>query len=251
MILYDFPLSEQVRVFFRLTALFRHVSYFLQRDDPLDHHAALLSLFEIVDATARADVKSDLLQGLERQRGILSSLRCNPEVDAGTLGKTLKELDEAIESLHASKGKFAEYLRNHEGLMAIKQRANLPGGVCDFDMPTYHYWLSLPVEMRRSHFCAWVAPLLSTRTALELHIRLMLESGKSFHLEACNGVYQQNKVGADARLLRVGIEEKFQCVPEISANKYQLNIRFLETDEITRTGVMSTPVPFELIFCSF
>jgi cell division protein ZapD len=79
----------------------------------------------------------------------------------------------------------------------------------------------------------------------------MLESGKSFPLEARNGLYQQNKVGADARLLRVGIEEKFRCVPEISANKYQLNVRFLEMDETTRTGVMSGLVPFELIFCSF
>ena len=34
----------------------------------LDHHAALLSLFEILEVACRADLKTDLLQELERQK---------------------------------------------------------------------------------------------------------------------------------------------------------------------------------------
>ncbi|NDU85924.1 MAG: cell division protein ZapD [Ferrovum sp.] len=251
MIFYDYPLNEQVRVFLRLTALFRRVFHFLQRDDPWDHHAALMSLFEIVDGTNRVDVKSDLLQGMERQRGILSALRNNPQIEQESLLVTLGELDVAIEGLYASKGKFAEHLRNHEGLMAIKQRAAIPGGLCDFDLPSYHYWLSLAVETRREQFRSWIAPLLPTRTALELHIRLMLKSGKTLRLEAPQGLYQQSKVGPEVRLLRVAVDDSCPCVPEISANKYLLNIRFLEAGEAARNRVMSSTVPFGLVFCSF
>ncbi len=251
MIFYDYPLNEQVRVFLRLAALFRRVHHFLLRDDALDHHAALLALFEIVDSTARADVKSELLQGLERQRGILLALRQNPQIEQRRLEDTLAEVDKAMEMLHGTVGKFAEHLRNHEGLMAIKQRVNIPGGVCDFDLPSYHYWLSLPVATRRAQISDWLAPMLSTRTALELHIRLMLESGKAHHLDALQGSYQQTKVGAEARLLRVGLDNTQTCVPEISANKYLLNIRFWDMQGTERTSISSRTIPFELLFCSF
>ena len=44
----------------------------------LEHHAALLSLFEILDVAGRADLKSELMQELERQKQTLSALRSNP-----------------------------------------------------------------------------------------------------------------------------------------------------------------------------
>lgn len=251
MIFYDHPLNEQVRVFLRLAALFRRVRHFLRRDDALDHHTALLTLFEIVDATARADAKSELLQGLERQRGVLVALRQNPQIENQRLEDTLRELDSVMESLHQTVGKLAEHLRNHDGLMAIKQRVNIPGGLCDFDLPSYHYWLSQLSTARHVQFDAWLSPLLSTHAALELHIRLLLESGKSYQLEAHHGVYQQNKVGSEARLIRVGLADNEPCIPEVSANKYLLSIRFWDMSGVARTLATHRTIPFELMFCSF
>jgi Uncharacterized protein conserved in bacteria len=250
-IFYDYPLNESVRLFLRLVALFRRVLYFLQRDDARDYHAALLTLFELVDGTVRSDVKSELLQGLERQRMALIALRKNPQVACEPLEATLAELELVTDNLRRTVGKFAEHLRNHEGLMAIKQRMSIPGGICDFDLPVYHYWLSLPAGNRRAQFEQWLSPLLSTHVALELHIRLLLESGKIHHLEAVGGSYQQNKVGAEARLLRVGVADNLPFVPEISANKYLLNIRFWDIDGNERSVLSTQTVPFALMFCSF
>src|SRR3989454_8256827 len=50
---------------FPYTTLFRS---FIARTDPHDHHMALLTLFEIMEVSSRADLKSDLLQELERQK---------------------------------------------------------------------------------------------------------------------------------------------------------------------------------------
>jgi len=41
---------------------------FWQRGGSRDHHATLLTLFEILEVASRADLKSDLLQELERQK---------------------------------------------------------------------------------------------------------------------------------------------------------------------------------------
>ena len=249
-IIYDYPLSEQVRTFLRLKALFRRAFYFIEREEAFDHHAALMAVFEILDITARADVKSDLLQSLDRQRAALVPLRGNANVAQEPLEKTISDIETVSYDLHASKGKFGELLRNHEWLMAIKQRAAIPGGMCEFDLPVYHYWLSLECGVRRQQLNDWLSSLLSTYRALRVQLSLLLESGKAQQQQATRGLFQQGKVGTEVKLLRVALETGQPCVPEISANKYLLNIRFLEVGDAARSRVYAEDVPFSLIFCT-
>ena len=66
-ITYEYPLNERIRTLLRLEDLFERSRHFIARTDPHDHHMALLTLFEILEVSSRADLKSDLLQELERQ----------------------------------------------------------------------------------------------------------------------------------------------------------------------------------------
>ena len=50
------------------------------------------------------------------------------------------------------------HLRESEWLMAIKQRAAIPGGVCEFDLPAYHYWLNKEPAARQRDLAAWIEP---------------------------------------------------------------------------------------------
>ena len=57
--------------------------------------------------------------------------------------------------------------------------------------------------------------------------------------------------GKTAQMLRVRLEPGLACVPEISANKYVLNIRFLaQNGEETRAKTADWDVGFELTFCN-
>ena len=51
-------------------------------------------------------------------------------------------------------------------------------------------------------------------------------------------------------MLRLSLAQELPCVPEISANKYALNVRFLLPDGVQRTRVYEHDVPFELAFCN-
>ena len=68
MITYEYPLNERIRTLLRLEDLFERSRHFVERSDPQDHHMALLTLFEIMEVAGRAELKSDLLQELERQK---------------------------------------------------------------------------------------------------------------------------------------------------------------------------------------
>ena len=79
-ITYEYPLNERIRTLLRLEDLFERSRHFIARSDPHDHHMALLTLFEILEVSSRADLKSDLLQELERQKQVLLSFRNNPDI---------------------------------------------------------------------------------------------------------------------------------------------------------------------------
>ena len=70
-ITYEYPLNERIRTLLRLEDLFERSGHFIRQPGPQDHHVALLTLFEIMEVAGRADLKSDLLQELERQKQVL------------------------------------------------------------------------------------------------------------------------------------------------------------------------------------
>jgi cell division protein ZapD len=53
-----------------------------------------------------------------------------------------------------------------------------------------------------------------------------------------------------AQLLRLALPANLPCVPEISANKYALNVRFLLPEGVQKSRVYDQDVPFELAFCN-
>jgi len=133
----------------RLEDLFEKVEFFAGREDSAEHHSAIVTLFEILDVTSRADIKSELLQELERQRKSLELLRKNPEVSEEALDQVLNDIKVASQGMLNMAGKVGEHLRENEWLMGIKQRVGISGGACEFDLPSYHYWLHLDPALCR------------------------------------------------------------------------------------------------------
>lgn len=251
MIRYEYPLNERVRTLLRLEDLFDRLGWHVGGEHPYNHHAALVTLFEIADVAARGDLKTDLLQELERQRSTLSVLRGNPDVEQTRLDGVLQEIDAAHAGIHRLAGRIGQNLKEDEWITSVRQRAIIPGGLCEFDLPAYHRWLHEPADNRRANLQQWIAPMMPVRSGLDIVLRLMRESCNPGMQQAINGVYQQMlEAGVrPAQMIRVGVDEDFCCVPEISANKYMLNIRFVRSQP-GESKVCADSMPFELTFCT-
>ncbi len=251
MIRYEHPLNERIRTLMRLEDLFARANFFASGVDGPDHHAALLSLFEITDVASRADLKTDLVQELERQKQMLGPLRSNPQIDQQALAALLAEIEQVNGSLLAQAGKIGTHLRENEWLMAIKQRAAIPGGVCEFDLPAYHHWLNKAAPARRDDLAGWIEPFAPIRSGSAIVLRLLRENGRVSRHTAFRGVFQlmltTTKV---AQLMRLTLEQNHPFVPEISANKYALNIRFIGVSGMDRGNVVDQDIDFELTFCN-
>jgi len=255
LITYEYPLSERIRTLLRLEDLFDKMQFFLARDNALDHHSALLSIFEVIDVAGRADLKSDLMQELERQRQVLLGLRNSPEVAQDALDTVLAEVEQTHAALSSNLVRTGQHIRENEWLMSVKSRTNIPGGACEFDLPSYHFWLHRPVAARLADLNAWLAPLLPLRDGLVIVLRLLRESGRPAQFTATQGQFQQMLSGRVAQLIRVRIADDQAYIPEISANKYALMIRFTAPGEggwsaTNRPRQAEASVPFELTYCN-
>ena len=182
---------------------------------------------------------------------MLGPLRSNPEIDHQALAALLAEIEQVNAGLLAQAGKVGMHLRESEWLMAIKQRAAIPGGVCEFDLPAYHYWLNKEPAARRRDLAAWIEPFEPIRSGSQIVLRLLRENSRTSRHIAYRGVFQlmltTTKV---AQLLQLTLRRDPPCVPEISANKYALNIRFIGVSGMDRGNVLDQDVEFELNFCN-
>jgi cell division protein ZapD len=251
LVLYEYPFSERIRTLLRLEDLFDKLLYFCEQQHSYCHHTALLTLFEILEVTSRADLKSDLLLELERHRQTLQALRNNPQVSEAALAAVLGEIEHAQQHLNATTGKAGQHIRDNEWLMSIRSRANIPGGTCEFDLPSYHAWLTRDAESRSRDLQAWVQPMMQFHAALAIVLKLLRETAHRSEQIAAQGAFQQILQGRTYALLQVRIDGELNAIPEISANKYMLWIRFTTQDRDLKPRSFDRDVPFELSLCAF
>jgi len=249
-ITYEYPLNERVRTLLRLEDLFEKITHFAAATGSVEHHVALVTLFEILEVAGRADLKFDLVQELERQRQILLSFRNNPEISEEALSGALYEIEQASAQLLAMHGKIGHYLRDNDWLMSIKNRAAIPGGVCEFDLPGYHYWLNSDAPLRQQNLENWIAPMLPIRQGLTIVLRLLRSSGRAEMQCAQRGAYQLMLGGRNAQLIRLRIGKDEPVLPEISAGKLAINVRFLRPDMAQRPRQIEADVAFEMTLCN-
>lgn len=251
MISYEYPLNERVRTLLRLEDLFTRARFFATKENAQDHHVALLTLFEILEVAGRADLKSDLIQELERQKQAMESLRHNPAISQDALNDILKDISVTLASLYELSGKIGQQMRDIDWLTGIKQRTKIPGGVCEFDVPAFHFWLSRHANLRQQDLFEWLTPMFPIYDGLRIVLRLLRDSGKSSNLVAAQGMFQQVLSGKVAQLVKIDLDNDLPCFPEISANRYALNIRFTSLSNASRSRFCDADVPFDLTLCSF
>jgi cell division protein ZapD len=248
---YEYPFNERIRTLLRLEDLYEKYRFFVAQDHHLQHHVALATIYEMLEVAGRADLKSDLLQELERQKQTLIGFKSNPNVESARLNEVLADIESTSAALISVQGKTGQHIRDNEWLMSIRGRTIIPGGACEFDLPSYHAWQQQSSSQRRADISGWFAPLEPLFSAITIILRLLRESGRASHIVATAGSFQQMLQGRTYQLLRVSLDPQLAAIPEISANKYVLWIRFTTQGGDNKPKAYEGDVPFDLTLCNF
>jgi cell division protein ZapD len=249
-ILYEYPFNERIRTYLRLEHLFRRLGELIPRSHPLDHHYALGTIFEVMDVAARADLKSDVLKDLERQKQVLMGYRGNPGVAERVLDEIISRIESCFSSVNGTPGKAGQSLTENEWLMSIRSRAGIPGGTCEFDLPAYYAWQHHPAEQRRADLERWAGTLAPLAESIHLLLKMLRDSGAPQKVMATGGQLQQTlPQGRTFQLLRLRIDPSLGLVPEISGNRLIVSVRLMR-QEGDRLVASSDNTPFELTLCA-
>lgn len=251
MILYEYPFNERIRTYLRLEHLFNRLGELSSRESALDHHYALTTIFEVMDVGSRADLKSDVMKDLEKQKQVFNSYRGNPAIAEAVLNTVITELEECFTSLNNLAGKAGQSLTENDWLMSVRSRMGIPGGTCEFDLPAYYAWQKSPFTRRQSDLVRWSEPLTPLAKAIYLLLKILRESGSAQKMIATGGQFQQNlPQGKPYQLLRMRIDSTLDLIPEISGNRLIVMIRLMRQDQEERLHPCTEDAAFELTLCS-
>ena len=250
MILYEYPFNERIRTYLRLEHLFNRLGELSSRESALDHHYALTTIFEVMDVGSRADLKSDVMKDLEKQKQVFNSYRGNPAIAEGALDDVIAELEHCFTSLNNLAGKAGQSLTENDWL-SVRSRMGIPGGTCEFDLPAYYAWQNASFLRRRTDITRWSEPLSPLANAIFLLLKILRESGSAQKMIASSGQFQQNlPQGKPYQLLRMRINSSMNLIPEISGNRLIVMIRLMRQDDAERLHPAAEDAAFELTLCS-
>ncbi len=250
-ILYEYPFNERIRTYLRLEHLFRRLGELVAREHPTDHHFAIITIFEVMDVAARADLKTDVLKDLERQKHVLSSYRGNPAIAETVLDDVTARLEGCFSALNGLSGKAGQTLGENDWLMSIRSRVAIPGGTCEFDLPAYYAWQHSPARQRQQDLQRWITTLVPLAESVRLLLRLLRDSGAAQKVIAPAGQYQQAlPQGRTFQIARVRMDASLGLIPEISGNRLMVLVRMMRQESDDRLHACTTDASFELTLCA-
>ena len=241
-----------MRTTLRLEHLFDRLSLLMHREDPVDHHYALSTIFELMDVASRADLKIDVLRDLERYKAQFMGYRGAPGIEESILDNVLDRIERAHTGLTQLQGKAGQALTTNDWLMSIRSRISIPGGTCEFDLPAYYAWQHEPAAKRQADLHRWVSTFTPLADALKVMLGLLRDAGHPHMVAAPCGQYQQSlKESRSYHLLRLRIDPSLGLIPEISANRLLVSIRLMRPDADGKLRIATdTDAGFELTLCA-
>jgi cell division protein ZapD len=250
-ILYEYPFNERIRTYLRLEHLFARLGELAQRDEPVDHHYAITTIFEIMDVGGRADLKTEVLKDLEKQKHVLNGYRGNPSISEEALDEVIGQLDSFFSALNAVPGKVGQTLTDNDWLMSIRSRTGIPGGTFEFDLPAYFAWQHLPGSRRREDLQRWMGTLVPLARSIGMLLKLLRDAGQPQKVLASGGLYQQTlPQGRSFQLLRLRLDAETGVIPEISVNRLLVSVRMMRKENDDRLHTYTDDAQFELTLCS-
>ncbi|MCI0507716.1 MAG: cell division protein ZapD [Gammaproteobacteria bacterium] len=229
---FEHPLNERYRFFLRLEYLFNLMEHHLSWESPENSHTALSALLDIINVINRTDIKAETVKELDRIWGVLTPLKGKPGIETGTLDGILSNLKQLSAQLRNITGPIDKDIKDDELLKTLQFRNNIAGGLCDFDIPAYRYWLRQPAGRRLRDLQTWQIPFHPLKTTITCALELVRQSTTAERQVAEDGVYKQSlDPKVPCQLIIVSLPGNTTYFAEFSGSKHRFTVRFLDATQ--------------------
>ena len=246
---YEHPLNERYRFFLRLEHLFNLIDHHLGWESPENSHTAVRALLDAISVVSRTDIKTEAVKELDRISSRLSALASSPGIELARLDDILLSVKACSTELRNIAGPIDRTLKDEDLLKVLQQRNGIPGGMCDFDLPAFRYWLNQPASRRLDDIRIWMKPFRPLRNAIDVALELVRASTNYERHVAEDGIYKQSlDPKHPCQLIMVTLPVNSNYYAEFSGSKHRFTVRFLDATQQHPTQTNES-VEFELSCC--
>lgn len=231
MITYEFPLHEKVRAWLRFERLFNKFDLAINSQvTNCWEWQCFQVLINLVDISDRADLKGELLKELMRMQQYFEILKNHKEVDITTLHHMCDKTQKALDDLHEMPGRPGQKINSNHWFNLIYSRMGIPGGCNDFDAPSFHWWMNQPLEQKISDINSFYEIFRPIAQAIMLILFYIRNSADDTEQMVIDGSLTINANTKNV-LVQINIPTENSYYPEISANRFQINVRLLAIEK--------------------
>lgn len=251
LITFEFPLNEKVRTQLRMEFLCRKTQHAMNTGTAWDHRNALFAILDMLAVMQRGDVRAEVSKELERIRDSLNPLRQVAGVDQAQLGATLDQVHHYLDAILDERTRSAD-LKDNDFLNTVKQRAGLPGGACEFDLPALHAWLNQPADYRDDDLRHWLESFQALHGSINLCLELLRASSDAESIVIEDGNHNHTLTpNRDCQLVQIRLPKNLHVYPVISGNRFGLSIRLMQQGDLNKKDQpVQSPVAIKLA-CSY
>ena len=221
---YEFPLSPQVRTYLRIEYLLNRLDEYSGLANEIESELYFQSLFGLCVLLGQTQVRSDLVKDLTRRREKFKSWASNPDIDTKHLDNLCTQ-SYVLQQQLLQAPRLGQGLRDDLFLISFRQRFEVPAGICSFDAPHLHYWLSMPKEHLKSCTERWNKELAPIQEALRFWLD-MTRQGRTLQEQTIRkGVFQQD--APDTHLVQIRMGTEYNVYPSVSSYKSRYTVRLI------------------------
>lgn len=253
MITFEFPLNERIRRLLRIEEIYQKFEHQLKNTHDYFEFSCFNTLFEIVQLVSRSDLKIDFLQELERQEKKQSVLLDHQGLKDGQLDpkeiiSTIQVARKKLENIDVKPG---FNFNNNLFLEEVKKRISSPGGLLDVDFPNFRNWsIQKTRKSKLEDFKTWAQPLMVFKDAASVILLILRYQCQVESIKAKEGKHQQTIDPLKTfDLIRLELENALNIYPEISANKYTVNVFFNQLNKELKKEPVKSNLEFKYSIC--
>ncbi|MGI2170249.1 cell division protein ZapD [Shewanella sp. MF05960] len=241
-LIYEQPLNEKIRSYLRLENLAQQLQSNILQDQ---QSQCFYPLFALAELTERCDYRSEVLKDIEKQIQQLSQINLLQLSDSEQINPLIQQLSACKASLQTPE-RIGCSIKQDKFITALRQRFNMAGAYCNFDLPQLHFWLGKSWPQRQQDIEHWLLQYQPLLAPIAFLLQLYRQTAEFNQLRAAAGFYQ-GESSQPLSLIRVRVNAAQNCYPTISGHKNRYAIHFVDFNLHRHTN---TQIEFSLATCS-
>ena len=232
---FELPINERTRRLISIENVFIRLKNQIKSMVNFSEVGCFESYFNMRAIASRADIKIEITQELEKL--ILKKRQLN---------KTKKNLDQ-IKQLSNAKKSLAKvnlpqgnYYGSDKFLQEIKTSSMSPTGIVHSDLAQLQLWLQqLSTKNKQQYFLNQIDSYMPIFEAIKIYLNTLRDSVTIKSVESSDNGLVSYQLDTSYRhyLVQLQIPQKLNLYPNLTSNKYTINIQFASLTKNINSGI--------------